>query len=207
MILLLFETNAVSLKSWREIYNDYHICIFIIGRYRKWRYDAVTIYRAETLFFRRTIDLNFLLTFRGVGRLIPSHFRPDGMPKSFTRVSRTKKKSTYLSIHRAGSFERRAPRKRGKRARTWVHVATIIPDSPHTCVRVRMHVAKAQERADLLRFSPGSLPQGDGDMCLSFFLFFFFFLTSRKTVGIRDMCVLIHTPRSWSAQGKKGECL
>lgn len=53
-------------------------------------------------------------------------------------------------------------------------MATIVPDSPHTRVRVRMHVAEAQERAHLLRSSPGSLPQGDGDMCLSFLSFFFY---------------------------------
>lgn len=62
-----------------------------------------------------------------------------------------------------------------------------------------MHATEAQERTHLLRPFPGSLPQGDGDASLSLF---FFFLTSGKTVGIRDMCVPIHTPRSWSARGR-----
>lgn len=38
----------------------------------------------------------------------------------------------------------------------------------------------------------------------------FFFLSSGKTVGIRDMCLPIHTPRSWSTQeriGGKGRIL
>lgn len=49
------------------------MCIHNWLRIRKWRYGAVTIYRVKTL-HRRAIDLNFLLTFRGYGRLIPPRF-------------------------------------------------------------------------------------------------------------------------------------
>lgn len=60
-----------------------------------------------------------------------------------------------------------------------------------------MHVAEAQERAHLLRPFLGSLPQGDD---VRFSLSFFFLRAGR--LGIRDMCVPVHTPRSWSARGR-----
>lgn len=147
----------------------------------------------------------FLVNIPRVGRLIPPHFRPNGMLKSFTRVSRTKKKE-HLSVDPSRRQFWKAGLEKARQKDAHVSARgddhSRFPTHVLTCAYARC--GGSGTLAPPSFFSGISPTRWRRYVPFFLSLSFFFFLTSGKTVGIRDMCVPIHTPRSWSAREEGG---
>jgi len=124
------------------------------------------------------------------------------MPKSLTRVSRTKKEHLSVDPSR-GQFWKADPKKARQKG---AHVSargddrSRLPAHAHTHACAYARCGGTGTRAPPSSFLGISPTRWRRCTLLSLSLFFFFSLSSGKTVGIRDMCVPIHTPRSWSMQ-------
>lgn len=123
------------------------------------------------------------------------------MPKSLTRVSRTKKEHLSVDPSRGQFWKAGSEKARQKGA----HVSARGDDRSRFSAHART-CAYARYGGSGTQAPPSSFPGISPTRwrrCVPLFLSFFF-LTSGKTVGIRDMCVPIHTPRSWFARGRIG---
>lgn len=120
----------------------------------------------------------FLVNIPRVGRLIPPRFRPDGIPKSFTRVSWTKKKE-HLSVDPSrGQFWKADPEKARQKD---AHVSARGDDRSRTrayvCVCTLRRLRNARTSFILLR----DLSHKVTAICAS--LSFFFFSYEREDCG------------------------